>query len=76
MVISLSFGLLFGTLIVLLLLPTFLTGLESLRQMASRVSSQFIRLLPDPRTALAAGRIRRMTQDDPTARPGTREQAS
>jgi multidrug efflux pump subunit AcrB len=69
MVISLSFGLLFGTFIVLFLLPTFLTGVESLRQLAMRIRSDFIKLLPDPRTALAAGRVRRMTQTDPTAMP-------
>jgi multidrug efflux pump subunit AcrB len=71
MVISLSFGLLFGTLIVLFLLPAFLTGIESLRQVALRVRSDFIKLLPDPLTALSAGRVRRMTQTDPTASPGT-----
>ena len=71
MVISLSFGLLFGTVIVLFLLPAFLTGIETLRQLAVRVRSDFIKLLPDPRTALAAGRIRRMTQTDPTAMPRT-----
>jgi len=71
MVISLSFGLLFGTLIVLFLLPAFLTGIETLRQLAMRVRSDFIKLLPDPRTALAAGRIRRMTKADPTAMPRT-----
>jgi multidrug efflux pump subunit AcrB len=72
MVISLSFGLLFGTLIVLLLLPAFLTGIESLRQLALRVRSDFIKLIPDPRIVLEAGRVRRMTQTDPTASPGTR----
>jgi multidrug efflux pump subunit AcrB len=69
MVISLSFGLLFGTFIVLLLLPASLTGIEWLRQAGARVRSDFVRLLPDPRTALGAGRARRMTQDDPTATP-------
>jgi multidrug efflux pump subunit AcrB len=67
MVISLSFGLLFGTLIVLLLLPAVLTGIELLRSFATRIRSDFIRLIPDPRTALNAGRVRRMTQNDPTA---------
>jgi len=67
MVISLSFGLLFGTLIVLLLLPAFLTGIELLRSFATRIRSDFIRLIPDPRTALNAGRARRMTQNDPTS---------
>jgi len=62
---------LFGTLIVLFLLPAFLTGIESLRQVALRVRSDFIKLLPDPRTALSAGRVRRMTQTDPTASPRT-----
>lgn len=76
MVISLSFGLLFGTLIVLLLLPAFLTGLESLRQLAMRVKSYFAQLMPDSGNALGAGLIRRMTQDDPAAQPGTRDSAS
>jgi multidrug efflux pump subunit AcrB len=76
MVISLSFGLLFGTFIVLFLLPAFLTGIETLRQLAMRVRSDFIKLLPDPRTALAAGRIRRMTQTDPTAMPHADEDQS
>jgi multidrug efflux pump subunit AcrB len=76
MVISLSFGLLFGTLIVLFLLPAFLTGIESLRQLAWRVRSDFIKLMPDPGTALGAGRVRRMTQTDPTATPRTGGQKS
>ena len=69
MVISLSFGLLFGTLIVLFLLPAFLTGIETLSQFSKRVRSNLIKLVPDSQTAFAAGRIRRMTQTDPTAMP-------
>ncbi len=72
MVISLSFGLLFGTLIVLLLLPAFLTGIELLRSFAARIRSDIERLLPEPMTALAAGRVRRMTQTDPSAPPDAR----
>ena len=71
MVISLSFGLLFGTFIVLFLLPTFLTGIETLRQLAMRIRSYFIKLLPDPVVAFTAGRVRHMTHDDPTAASGT-----
>jgi multidrug efflux pump subunit AcrB len=67
MVISLSFGLLFGTVIVLLLLPAFLTGIELLRSFIVRVRSDFVRLIPDPRTAFSAGSARRMTQNDPTS---------
>jgi multidrug efflux pump subunit AcrB len=76
MVISLSFGLLFGTVIVLLLLPAFLTGIESLRQFAAGVRSQFFVLLPDPGIAVKAGRERHLTQADPSASPGTRGQTS
>ncbi len=76
MVISLSFGLLFGTVIVLLLLPAVLTGVEALRQFALRVRSQFLELLPDTGFALKAGRERHLTQTDPAASPGTRGQAS
>ena len=71
MVISISFGLAFGTFIVLLLLPAFLTGIESLRQVLARVHSDFRARLPDIGAVLNAGRARRMTQADPTASPGT-----
>jgi len=76
MVISLSFGLLFGTLIVLVLLPALLTGIERLRQLAAGVRSNVARIMPDIRTALGAGRVRRMTQDDPLARTDSGEQQS
>ena len=74
MVVSLTFGLLFGTLIVLLLLPAFLTGIESLRQLALRVRSDVGKLIPDPRLAVNASRARRLTREDPAASPGTRGQ--
>lgn len=70
MVISLSFGLLFGTVIVLVLLPAFLVGIESIRQKLAGVRSDFAKLIPDPVMALATGRVRRMTQDDPTLSAG------
>ncbi len=70
MVISLSFGLGFGTLIVLVLLPSFLVGIEALRQRLAEVKSDFLKLLPDPMAALTLGRVRRMTQDDPTLSSG------
>jgi len=67
MVISISFGLMFGTLIVLFLLPAFLTGLESLHIKANRITSDFKTRLPDPAEVIAAGRTRFMTRLDPTA---------
>ena len=72
MVISLSFGLLFGTLIVLFLLPVFLTGMEKLRQFATRVRSSVLGLMPDEISTFSAGLARRMTRRDPTAMPGTK----
>jgi multidrug efflux pump subunit AcrB len=71
MVVSLSFGLLFGTFIVLFLLPAFLTGLESLRQKALRIQGNFAKLLATPKQILAASRSRRYTQNDPTAPAGS-----
>jgi multidrug efflux pump subunit AcrB len=65
MVISLSFGLAFGTLIVLFLLPAFLTGVESLRQRFANIRSQVRSMLPDPAQVLSANRARRMTHNDP-----------
>jgi multidrug efflux pump subunit AcrB len=76
MVISLSFGLLFGTLIVLLLLPASLTGIEWLRKVAAGVRSDFIRLIPDIRTTLEAGRVRRLTRNDFVASSKSRSQES
>jgi hypothetical protein len=76
MVISLGFGLLFGTLIVLFLLPAFLTGAESMRQRTLRIRSYFIAMLPNPGETLNAARVRRMTENDPTAAPGTRGEGS
>jgi multidrug efflux pump subunit AcrB len=66
MVISLSFGLLFGTFIVLFLLPAFLTGLETLRQKGLQVRSQFRELLHTPATLLKSEFPRRYTRPDPT----------
>jgi multidrug efflux pump subunit AcrB len=66
MVISLSFGLLFGTFIVLFLLPAFLTGLETLRQKGLQVRSQFQELLHTPATLLKSEFPRRYTRPDPT----------
>ncbi|MGI9290585.1 MAG: efflux RND transporter permease subunit [Gammaproteobacteria bacterium] len=71
MVISLSFGLLFGTLIVLLLLPVFLAGLEGIRQRANTIHSQFKNYLPDTATVLDAVRIRRLIHRDPTTADST-----
>jgi multidrug efflux pump subunit AcrB len=68
MVISLSFGLLFGTMIVLFLLPAFLTGLESIRQKFLRIKSNFKALAISPAQILNAGRAKRHTRNDPTAR--------
>lgn len=76
MVISLSFGLLFGTVIVLVLLPAFLTGIEGVRQLAVSVQSRLRKLLPDSATALSAGRVRRMTQNDPTFSTGSQGERS
>jgi len=67
MVISLSFGLAFGTLIVLFLLPAMLTGIESLRQIFARVRSNIIAMLPEDRGAIFAGISRRFTHEDPAS---------
>ena len=66
MVISLSFGLAFGRLIVLFLLPAFLTAVESLRQRLANVRGQVSGLMPDAAQILTAGRARRLTRDDPS----------
>ncbi|MDH3977257.1 MAG: efflux RND transporter permease subunit [Gammaproteobacteria bacterium] len=75
MVISISFGLMFGTLIVLFLLPAFLTGLESLQVKANRISSDFKTRMPDPTDVIEASRTRFMTRLDPTAttKPGSKD---
>jgi len=65
MVISLSFGLLFGTFIVLLLLPALLTGIESLRQTLLNVRSDLVALLPANKLAIFSGLAARMTRRDP-----------
>lgn len=70
MVISLSFGLAFGTLIVLFLLPAFLTGIENLRQRFNRVRSEMQESFNDPSESLNTGTARDMTYNDPaTANP-------
>ena len=66
MVISLSFGLMFGTLIVLFLLPAFLTGLESLRQRFNRIETNTRPFLPDTDDLLEILRHRRLTRHDPS----------
>lgn len=71
MVISLSFGLLFGTLIVLFLLPVILSGLEALRQRANSVHSVFTSYIPNSETVLDALRIRRFIHRDPTTADST-----
>jgi len=65
MVISLSFGLLFGTVIVLVLLPATLVGIERLRQLTAGVHSNLSKLVPVPAIALAISRVRRLTSRDP-----------
>ena len=65
MVISLSFGLLFGTFLVLMLLPASLVGIEYARQLTVNVKSNLGKLVPDPVLALATGRVRRMTATGP-----------
>jgi multidrug efflux pump subunit AcrB len=68
MVISISFGLIFGTFIVLFLLPTFLVGIESLRAKYATVHSYFARRLRTriPAMAVASGNPANMTREDPT----------
>ncbi|MDJ0929268.1 MAG: efflux RND transporter permease subunit, partial [Gammaproteobacteria bacterium] len=67
MVISLSFGLIFATGIVLFLLPAFLVGLESLRARITAVRSDVTKQapMPTPAMALAAEQSRTLTVDDP-----------
>ena len=67
MVISISFGLIFGTFIVLFLLPAFLVGIESLRARFARVHSDFSRRLRarEPAAAVASGSPAVMTTEDP-----------
>lgn len=69
MVISISFGLIFGTFIVLFLLPAFLVSIESLRAKYATVHSDFARRLKSrmPAMAVASGSPSRMTREDPTA---------
>jgi hypothetical protein len=69
MVISLGFGLIFGTLIVLFLLPTLLVSTETIRARLVGVRSDFSdRLRRRPATsAVAAGSPASLTQEDPTA---------
>jgi len=69
MVISISFGLIFGTLIVLFLLPAFLVGLEILRARLTEIRSGFSRRMTTgtAATAVAAGDPKPLTIDDPLA---------
>ena len=69
MVISISFGLIFGTFIVLFLLPAFLVSIESLRSKYATVHSDFARRLRTrvPAMAVASGSPARMTREDPAA---------
>ena len=67
MVISISFGLLFGTLIVLFLLPTLLVSIEAQRARFSGIHSDFSRRLREqlPKGALASGNPAPLTNKDP-----------
>ena len=67
MVISISFGLIFGTLIVLFLLPTLLVSIESLRARFATVSSDFSQRMKarTPATAVASGSPAALTTEDP-----------
>lgn len=69
MVISIGFGLIFGTFIVLFLLPTFLVSIESIRRRFTAVQGQVIRRFGPrtPETALASGNPATLTNEDPTA---------
>ncbi len=69
MVISIGFGLLFGTLIVLFLLPTLLVSNEALRARLTRVRSDFARRLRAraPAAAVATGSPASLTTEDPTS---------
>ena len=71
MVISISFGLIFGTLIVLLLLPAILVSLESLKDRLAAVRSGVMELGGRLSFAgvLSAGNPRTMTSDDPAIYP-------
>ena len=70
MIISISFGLIFGTFIVLFLLPAFLVGTESLRARFAHVQSDFSRRLRSrqPAAAVATGTRASMTTEDPMSR--------
>ena len=70
MVISLSFGLIFGTFLVLFLLPAILVAIESLRVRLSRVHSEFERILKQaaPTTALAGGSPKATSRRDPATK--------
>ena len=67
MVISISFGLIFGTALVLILLPAILVLLESLRARALRIRSQFVDYLKTsmPAGALAVGSVKATSKSDP-----------
>ena len=67
MVISISFGLIFGTLIVLFLVPAILVSLEALKTKLAAVKSGVVQLgrRLSPAGILSAGTPRPMTGDDP-----------
>ena len=70
MVISIGFGLLFGTFIVLFLLPTILVAIEHRYAGFAAVRSEFARRLkaavPSLKTAVASGSPSVLTREDPT----------
>jgi len=69
MVISLGFGLMFGTTIVLFLLPTLLVSIEAQRAKLAGIHSEFTRRLREraPAMAVASGSPASLTNEDPTA---------
>ncbi|MGI9343215.1 MAG: efflux RND transporter permease subunit [Gammaproteobacteria bacterium] len=69
MVISIGFGLMFGTLIVLFLLPTMLVSVEAWRSRLVGVHSDFSARLRAraPRAAVASGSPASLTTEDPTS---------
>ena len=71
MVISIGFGLLFGTLIVLFLLPTLLVSLEAQRarfvSVSGDVAGRLKGAVPTLRAAVASGNPATLTSEDPAA---------
>jgi len=70
MVISISFGLIFGTLLVLILLPAILIIMESLRERALKARSQFAEYLKAslPENAIVTGLSKGKTRNDPATK--------